>query len=151
MSDFPISRRRWRIWASKPPFRSERLWAFFDSSYRSRVDLDYFAARWRAAGIAALHVAAWHYWERDPQSDEYLRQLIDACHRHGIAVYAWLELPHVSEKFWDRASGVARENRAASGRAARLAQADEPDQSRCVRGGFEGGARADRAGSIGTA
>jgi hypothetical protein len=84
------------------PFRSGRLWAFFDSAYRSRVDLDYFAARWKAAGIGALHVAAWHYWERDPQGDEYLRKLIDACHRHGIVVYAWLELPHVSEKFWDR-------------------------------------------------
>ena len=32
----------------EPPFRSNRLWAFFDSSYRSRVDLDYFAARWRS-------------------------------------------------------------------------------------------------------
>ena len=32
-----------------PPFHSRRLWAFFDSSYRSRVDLDYFARRWRAA------------------------------------------------------------------------------------------------------
>ncbi len=82
------------------PFRSNRLWAFFDSSYRARVDLDYFAARWRASGISALHVAAWHYWERDPQGDEYLRQLIEACHEHSIAVYAWLELPHVSEKFW---------------------------------------------------
>src|SRR5437899_536886 len=29
-----------------PPFRSSRLWAFFDSAYRSRVDLSYFAARW---------------------------------------------------------------------------------------------------------
>jgi hypothetical protein len=84
------------------PFRSERLWAFFDSAYRSRVDIDYFAARWKAAGIGALHVAAWHYWERDPQADEYLRKLIDACHRHGITVYAWFELPHVSEKFWDQ-------------------------------------------------
>jgi hypothetical protein len=84
------------------PFRSERLWAFFDSAYRSRVDIDYFAARWKAAGIGALHVAAWHYWERDPQADEYLRKLIDACHRHGIVVYAWFELPHVSEKFWDQ-------------------------------------------------
>jgi hypothetical protein len=84
------------------PFRSERLWAFFDSAYRSRVDIDYFAARWKAAGIGALHVAAWHYWERDPQADEYLRKLIDACHRNGIVVYAWLELPHVSEKFWDQ-------------------------------------------------
>ncbi len=84
----------------QPPARAARIWAFFDSAYRSRVDLDYFAARWRRAGIAALQVAAWHYWEPDPQGDEYLRRLITACHKQGILVYAWLELPHVSEKFW---------------------------------------------------
>ena len=84
----------------EPPFRSRRLWAFFDSAYRSRVDLEYFAQRWRGAGIAALHVAAWHYFEREPKNDQYLRTLIDACHRNGILVYAWLELPHVSERFW---------------------------------------------------
>ena len=84
------------------PFQSSRLWAFFDSSYRSRVDLDYLAPRWRKAGIAALHVAAWHYWEPDSQSDDYLRRLIEACHRNSIQVYAWIELPHVSEKFWDQ-------------------------------------------------
>lgn len=84
----------------EPPFQSRRLWAFFDSAYRSRVDLDYFASRWRTEGISALHVAAWHFWERDPQNDEYLRSLIEACHRSGILVYAWFELPHVSEKFW---------------------------------------------------
>ncbi len=82
------------------PFESRRLWAFFDSAYRSRVDLDYFAERWRKSGIAALHVAGWHYFEPSAQSDEYLRHLIDACHRRGILVYVWLELPHVSEKFW---------------------------------------------------
>jgi hypothetical protein len=84
-----------------PPFRSSRLWAFFDSSYRSRVDLDYFAAKWRKAGISVLHVAAWHFFEADPAGDRYLADLIQACHREGILVYAWLELPHVSEKFWD--------------------------------------------------
>lgn len=84
-----------------PPFRSTRLWAFFDSSYRLRVDLDYFAARWRNAGIAALHVAAWHFYDPDPEHDAYLKRLIAACHAKGILVYAWLELPHVSEKFWD--------------------------------------------------
>lgn len=83
------------------PFRSARLWAFFDSDYRSRVDLDYFAARWRRSGIAALQVAAWHFYDRTPEGDEYLRRLIAACHREGILVYAWLELPHVSDKFWD--------------------------------------------------
>jgi hypothetical protein len=82
------------------PFRSNRLWAFFDSAYRTRVDVDYFAARWRKAGIAALQVAAWHNFEPDPESDAYLQKLIAACHREGILVYAWFELPHVSEKFW---------------------------------------------------
>jgi hypothetical protein len=80
------------------PFRSRRLWAFFDSSYRARADLDYLARRWRAAGIAALHVAAWHFL--DAPKDAYLEELIRSCHRRGILVYAWLELPHVSETFW---------------------------------------------------
>ncbi len=84
------------------PFRSQNLWAFFDSSYRLHVDVNYFAPKWRAAGISALQVAAWHYWERDPQADEYLERLIDACHRNGILVYAWFELPHVSDKFWEQ-------------------------------------------------
>jgi len=83
------------------PFRSSRLWAFFDSAYRSRVDLDYFAVRWRKSGIAALHVAAWHFYEPDAGRDRYLASLIEDCHREGILVYAWLELPHVSEKFWN--------------------------------------------------
>jgi hypothetical protein len=84
----------------EPPFRSNRLWAFFDSAYRTRVDLDYFAARWRKAGISALHAAAWHNFEADPEGDAFLKRLIEACHREGILVYAWVELPHVSEKFW---------------------------------------------------
>jgi hypothetical protein len=83
-----------------PPFRTSRLWAFFDSAYRTRVDLDYFASRWRGAGISALHVAAWHFFEPDAERDRYARKLIESCHRQGILVYAWLELPHVSEKFW---------------------------------------------------
>jgi len=83
-----------------PPFRSARLTAFFDSAYRSQVDVDYFAIRWRRAGIAALHIAAWHYYEPGAQGDEYLRKLIAACHRNGILAYAWLEIPHVSERFW---------------------------------------------------
>jgi hypothetical protein len=84
----------------QPPLNSRRLWAFFDGAYRSRVDLDYFAARWRKAGISTLHVAGWHYWEPDAESDKYLRRLIETCHRNAILVYVWLELPHVSEKFW---------------------------------------------------
>ena len=85
----------------EPPFRSNRLWAFFDGAYRSRADLDYFAGRWRRSGIAALQVAAWHNFEPDPERDAFLHNLIAAAHREGILVYAWFELPHVSEKFWN--------------------------------------------------
>ena len=97
---FPYLLHALRDLGLAPPVQSRRLWAFFDSAYRSRVDLDYFAERWRAEGVSALHVAAWHFWERDAQSDGYLRRLIQACHEHGVLVYAWLELPHVSERFW---------------------------------------------------
>jgi hypothetical protein len=82
------------------PLHSTGLWAFFDSAYRSRADVDYLAQRWRRTGIAALHVAAWHNMEPDAQRDEYLTNLIAACHRNAILVYAWLELPHVSDEFW---------------------------------------------------
>ena len=88
-----------------PSFRSSRLWAFFDDSYRSRADPDYLALRWRKAGIAALHVASWHFFDADPDADpahdQYLQKLIAACHRRGILVYAWVELPHVSDAFWN--------------------------------------------------
>jgi len=98
---FPYLFQTLRGLGFEPPFRSSRLWAFFDGPYRSRVDLDYFARRWRRAGIQALQVAAWHYFEPDPQRDAWLRSLIEACHRQAILVYAWLELPHVSEAFWN--------------------------------------------------
>ncbi len=97
---FPYVLQALRDLGVEPPFRSQRLWAFFDGAYRSRVDLDYFAKRWRAEGIGALHVAGWHYYESNPENDAYLRRLIEACHRQAIVVYVWLELPHVSEQFW---------------------------------------------------
>lgn len=84
-----------------PLAEARDLWVFFDSSYRLRADPEFLAKRWRAGGVSALHVAAWHYWEPDPQRDQYLRNLIEACHRNAILVYAWIEFPHVSERFWE--------------------------------------------------
>ncbi|MGH9674961.1 MAG: hypothetical protein ACRD44_17450, partial [Bryobacteraceae bacterium] len=97
---FPYLPQALAVLGLEPPVRSRRLWAFFDASYRSRVDIDYFAERWRRSGISALHVAAWHFFEPNEERDRYLQKLIEACHRRAILVYAWIELPHVSEKFW---------------------------------------------------
>ncbi len=84
----------------KPRAQSRDLWAFFDASYRLRADPEFLASLWRRGGIAGLHIAAWQFWEPDPQRDAWLKALIDACHDHAILVYAWIEFPHVSEKFW---------------------------------------------------
>lgn len=100
------------------PLQSDELWAFFDSPYRIRADVDYLARRWRKAGVSVLHVAAWHNMEPDATQDEFLKRLIEACHRNAILVYAWLELPHVSEKFW--ADHPAWRERTAVGQDAQL-------------------------------
>ena len=122
------------------PLRSKRLWAFFDSSYRARVDLDYFAKRWRRTGIAALQVAAWHFYDSDPQRELYLEKLIEACHRNAILVYAWIELPHVSEQFWN--SHPEWREKTAIGQDAhldwrRLMNLRNPDCSKAVSAGLK--------------
>jgi len=74
------------------------LWAFFDSSYRIRADVDY----WRpvaGSGCGVLHVAAWHTMEPDAVQDEYMARLIQACHKNAILVYAWLNC-RMSVKIW---------------------------------------------------
>ena len=82
------------------PLNSKRIWAFFDYAYRSRADVEYLARQWRRAGLSAIHAGAWYHYEPHAERDSYLRRLIDACHRNGILVHAWLEYPHVSDQFW---------------------------------------------------
>ena len=94
----------------EPPFRSARLWAFFDSAYRSRVDLDYFAARWRKAGIAALHVAAWHFFEPDPEQDAYLRRPDRRLPPRGHPGLRLAGTAARQREVLGRSSGVARED-----------------------------------------
>jgi len=85
----------------RPLFASRRLWAFLDLGLRPVIaDMDAQAQRWRESGISVLHAAAWDFFEPG-RRDEYLRRVIEACHRHGVLVYAWLELPHVSYEFWN--------------------------------------------------
>ena len=87
-------------------------------------------------GSRALHVAAWHYCEPDPAG----RVSAAADRRLPSAGDPGLRLARTAARqrtFLGPSSGVAREDRAAAGRAARLAQAHEPDQSRLLRRGFE--------------
>jgi hypothetical protein len=84
----------------KGQVRGTGLWAFFDAGFRQRADLSYLVARWKLAGIGAIHVTSWQFDGAEPARAEWLAKLIALCHESLIQVYAWVELPHVSERFW---------------------------------------------------
>jgi hypothetical protein len=99
---FPYFHQELRRAGIQFPFRSERLSALFDYAYRVDQDPDVLARDWRNTGIQALHVGAWDYFGGNKKAEAYLPRLIQACHRNGILVYAWLEFPHVSLEFWSK-------------------------------------------------
>ena len=82
-------------------FESHRLWAFFDPVFQRDRTVEDLAAEWRRTGLSAVHVGAWDFFGVEAEEATRLVKLIEACHRQGILVYAWLELPHVSADFWD--------------------------------------------------
>jgi hypothetical protein len=86
----------------EPLARGRGLWAFFDAGYRQRVDQRYLVAQWKTAGIGAIHVTSWQFDEAPAEKAKWLEELIRICHENLIQVYAWVELPHVSEAFWQR-------------------------------------------------
>jgi uncharacterized protein YdaL len=98
VSRFPyLVRDAFRHFKLRPQFSSPGLHAFFDPSLRTGKDLDQLIAAWHAAGISAIHAAAWKSTRKGPYNYD---RLIEHCHRRGIAVYAWLELPMADEDFY---------------------------------------------------
>ncbi len=70
---------------------------YFDPGYRQSISIEVLARMWRRFGIRAVHVAAWHFY--DKYAYDYSR-LVKVAHQNGILVYAWFEWPEVSEQFW---------------------------------------------------
>ena len=82
----------------KPPFRRQAAEAYFDPGFRMHTPTDTLVAQWQRWGIRAVHIAAWHMY--DVPAYDYA-PMIEAAHRNGILVYAWLEWPYVGIEFWD--------------------------------------------------
>ncbi|MBI5475325.1 MAG: DUF2334 domain-containing protein [Ignavibacteriales bacterium] len=80
-----------------PILRRENLEVYYDAGYRHNVSIEDLVKRWVADGIRAVHAVGWHQYEKWTYDYE---RLVELCHANGILVYAWLEPPHVSEKFW---------------------------------------------------
>jgi hypothetical protein len=82
-----------------PPFSRSAVDAYFDAGYHEDQDIEELAQKWEAWGIRAIHANAWDMYSNPPF--DYGR-LVQASHRHGILVYAWLQWPYVGQGFWDK-------------------------------------------------
>jgi uncharacterized protein YdaL len=79
--------------------RGGRIETYFDPGYRGGVNPDNLAAFWKQAGVRTVYVAAWQVYDR--YAFNYAA-LLRACHRNGIAVYAWFMFPQVTPIMWQQ-------------------------------------------------
>ncbi len=81
----------------KPMLRRDDLDVYFDPGFRHNISVEDLVKRWVEHGVRVIHAAGWHQYPT--WTYDYTR-LINLCHANGILVYAWLEPPQVSQKFW---------------------------------------------------
>ena len=82
----------------KPVLRREALEMYFDPGFRHSYSIEQLVAQWVSLGIKIIHVAGWHEY---PKYTYDYDRLLRVAHANGILVYAWLEPPQVSQKFWN--------------------------------------------------
>ncbi len=80
-----------------PILKRDALELFFDPGFRHNVSVENLVKYWAANGVRVIHAAAWHHYRQYTFDYE---KLVDLCHANGILVYAWIEPPQVSQKFW---------------------------------------------------
>lgn len=82
----------------RPIVRRENLEVYFDPGFRKTYSIESLIKQWVRQGIRVVHVAGWNQF---PKYTYDYKRLITLAHANGILVYAWLEPPQVSKKFWD--------------------------------------------------
>ena len=82
----------------RPFVRKDNLEVYFDPGFRHTYSVENLVKQWVGQGIKIIHVAGWHEYQK--YTYDYKR-LITLAHANGILVYAWLEPPQVSQKFWN--------------------------------------------------
>ena len=80
-----------------PVVRRDNLEVFFEPGLRKNISIESLIKQWVRSGIRSVHVSGWHQY---PKYTYDYDRLIRLAHANGILVYAWLEPPQVSQKFW---------------------------------------------------
>ncbi|HEX9007074.1 MAG TPA: hypothetical protein VF889_07245, partial [Bacteroidota bacterium] len=86
-----------RFFRLGPVLRRDNLDVFFDPGLRKNYSVETLVRQWVAGGVRVVHVAGWHEYPK--YTYDYAR-LVALAHANGLLVYAWLEPPQVSPKFW---------------------------------------------------
>ncbi len=87
-----------RYFGLRPFIRRDNLEVYFDPGFRRTFSIENLIKLWVKEGIRVVHAAGWHEY---PKYTYDYKRLIDLAHANGILVYAWLEPPQVSQKFWN--------------------------------------------------
>lgn len=82
-----------------PSFARDDLAFYVDLGYHSKEGPIGIAERAKSYGANQINLSAWYSPEK--YGDTY-REVIEECHKRGISVFAWFELPLVSADFWDK-------------------------------------------------
>ncbi|QEK12840.1 hypothetical protein FQB35_11180 [Crassaminicella thermophila] len=82
----------------KPKVSRKQLIAYMDWGYHYFENPDELAKKLKNYGITQIHFSGWYPLE---ETKDFLNRFIDACHSNGIYVCCWLELPMVTEDFWN--------------------------------------------------
>jgi uncharacterized protein YdaL len=80
-----------------PVMRRDNVEVFFEPGSRRNISTETLVKQWVSEGVRIIHAAGWHQWSK--YTYDYAR-LVSLAHANGILVYAWLEPPQVSQKFW---------------------------------------------------
>ena len=83
----------------RPIVKRENLEFYFDPGLRQNNSIENLVKQWVKNGIRIVHVAGWHQYIK--YNYDYDR-VIKLCHANGILVYAWMEPPQASPKFWGK-------------------------------------------------
>jgi uncharacterized protein YdaL/uncharacterized lipoprotein YddW (UPF0748 family) len=81
-----------------PTVRRDAVEIYFEPGDREDISIEDLIKLWRSNGVRRIYVSAWHFYENYAYDYE---RLINLAHKNAMLVYAWLEFPHVSVKFWD--------------------------------------------------
>ena len=87
-----------RYFGLRPIIRRDNLEVYFDPGFRRTQSVENLIKQWVKEGIRVIHTAGWHQY---PKYTYDYKRLINLAHANGMLVYAWLEPPQVSQKFWN--------------------------------------------------